>query len=562
MLWTLPVAAGLVINEFLPDPSGTDSGREFVELLCTGPDAFDLAGVSLEFANGTQGAVWSIRWTCENAVVLVPGQRYLLVDRNWLGHPAGDEEVWLGLQNGPNAIRLVQGGQQLDLVGYGPLTDPEMMEGSPAPMASGQAVARRPDGQDSQDNGSDFVAAEPTPGQQNFFPYAFELISLEASPPAQDRAGQQVQITLLLGNTGTEALATGPVFLNAFGNDQVAMLDGFQSGQERQIAFMATPTLPGRWPLVLRVPVEQTADTLSLSCGEYQVGPGAVILNEVLSAPGAGQGEWVEVLNLGPDPVDLAGYQLRDEDGSWLDLPLASLFPGDYLVLAQDRNLLSGWHFSNFDQGLPGSCATAEVADRFLELPTGWPSLNNNPPASREFADRLYLADSTGTVVDVVTLGMEGQNAPMAGVSWERLAAAPHVHGGENWAPCTSLAQGTPGCRNSVAAGQAPSVDFSIEPTMLHPASGVTTVHLSFQILEPAAGWSLQIFSTWGDLVRDMGSQLDGPGPRDLIWDGRDDQGNSVSQGAYIALREHRDEVGGRLRREKGLVLVRRDPGP
>jgi len=554
--------AGLVINEFYPDPSGTDSGREFVELQCTGSQVFDLFGVSLEFANGTQGAVWSGRWTCEEHLTLAPGQRFLLVDRNWLGDSVGDVEVWLGLQNGPDAIRLVQGGVQLDLVGYGPLTDPEMMEGNPAPMVSGQTVARRPDGQDTQNNAADFVTANPTPGGPNFLPFDVELLAMGASPWALDRAGFSVQLTMILGNTGTEALPTGMVALMAFGQRHTTILDGFGSGQERQLVFIATPAQAGRWPLELLLPVGSSPDTLRLSCGAFQVGPGSLIINEILAAPAAGQGEWVEILNRGEEPVDLGSYQVRDEDGTWLALPMNVLFPGEYLVLAQDQILLAGWHFANFEQGLAGDCAASEIADRFLELPASWPNLNNSPPASRVFADRLYLADSTGIVVDVVTLGAPEQVSPEAGVSWERLVESPHLHTGENWAPSTSLAMGTPGCRNSVAVSQAPQENLTIAPKTLDPVAGITTVHLGFELIEPAFGWRLQIFDTWGDQVRDMGSRLDGPGPRDLIWNGMDDQGNPVDQGAYIALLEHRNEAGGVLFSEKGLILVRRDPRP
>jgi hypothetical protein len=61
--------------------------------------------------------------------------------------------------------------------------------------------------------------------------------------------------------------------------------------------------------------------------------PAAVLVNEVLANPGSdwdGDGavdikldEWVEVLNTGPDPVDLAGYFLRDGTG---DTPHLGMF--------------------------------------------------------------------------------------------------------------------------------------------------------------------------------------------------------------------------------------------
>jgi len=69
--------ASLVINEFLPDPDGSDGGREFVELFNTGDESESLSAVSLQFANGATGAVWTNRWTGEEGLFLGPGQRFL-----------------------------------------------------------------------------------------------------------------------------------------------------------------------------------------------------------------------------------------------------------------------------------------------------------------------------------------------------------------------------------------------------------------------------------------------------------------------------------------------------
>ena len=88
-------AAELVINEFLPDPFGSDGGREFVELLNSGTRTVDLGGWRLQFANGAEGAVWQTRWTGQAGQMLAPGERFLIVDRNWVDPVPGDAEVAL-----------------------------------------------------------------------------------------------------------------------------------------------------------------------------------------------------------------------------------------------------------------------------------------------------------------------------------------------------------------------------------------------------------------------------------------------------------------------------------
>jgi len=157
----------LVINELLPDPEGSDAGREFVELLNTGPSVEALAGVRLEFGNGTESGNWIARWSAFDDQIVAAGERFLIVDRNWQGPAFADAEVYLGLQNGPDAVRLVRGETVLDLVGYGALTDSAMMETSPAAVAAGLALARKPDGRDTGDNSRDFQLAPPTPGEAN-----------------------------------------------------------------------------------------------------------------------------------------------------------------------------------------------------------------------------------------------------------------------------------------------------------------------------------------------------------------------------------------------------------
>ena len=209
----------LVINEILPDPEGSDGGREFVELLNTGPGTESLAGIRLQFGNGAEGASWVTRWTGQVDSWLEPSARFLIVDRNWLGEPSGQAEVYLGLQNGPDALRLTRAEIVLDMVGYGPLTDQNMMEGEPADITAGRSLARRPDGRDTGNNRLDFALAEPSPGRINFYPYSLAVVTWELDPPSTDRLGEQVRFTFQIRNTGTEVFPVGSILLRVAGGD-------------------------------------------------------------------------------------------------------------------------------------------------------------------------------------------------------------------------------------------------------------------------------------------------------------------------------------------------------
>lgn len=550
-------SGAVVINEFLPDPDGADGGREFVELLNTGPGTVSLHGVVLQFANGAEGAVWSVRWSGTPGEDLEPGARYLIVDRNWLGEPPGQAEVYLGLQNGPDALRLVRDGLVLDLVGYGPLTDEQMMETAPAVTGVGRSLARRPDGWDSNHNGADFVLADPTPGQPNFLPYYLAAVAWELDPPSVDRIHVPVHFTVTIRNAGTETFPVGAINLRAWGRDHPALLDEMPAGQERRISWHLEPDLPGLWPLNLLVPVPGSADTLAPEVASLQVGPGDLVLNEVLAVPRHRQGEWVELAAV--RSVDLAAYSLRDQDGDWRPLPDTRMAAGTFLVLAQDSLALAEWQSANHEHGAVPACGTGSAADLHREL-SGWPSLNNTAPEDRNFADRIYLAGPSGAVVDHLTLGTveEGIGFPVeAGLSLERQALKPSHPGSANWSPCTALAGSTPGCPNSVSRGGSIPIEFRVDPVVLDPAAGVGSVHFLFTLTGRQTGWDLRVFDLWGKLVRDLGGESLGPGPRDLLWDGKDDQGRASGSGGYVVLLELRDDSGQVLGIRKTLMVVR-----
>ena len=300
-----PGRAALVINEILPDPAGSDAGHEFVEFLNTSPEAFDLEGVEFQFANGAEGPVWRTRWRGEAGLAVPPQGRFLLVDRLWADAPPGDAAATLDLQNGPDAVRLVRGGEVLDLLGYGALTDPELSEGDPAALEPGLALARRPDGADTGRNGADFVAAAPTPGRPNFRAWSAAPGTPALEPPSLLRSHETVTVRLTVANDGLEAWGPTDLRLAGGGGEATVRLDGLPSGAERSLAWTLRPAHSGAWPLEVAVRPPGAPDTLRLDAGRLQVGPAVLVLSEVLAAPDAGQGEWVEVQAVGPTAVDL-----------------------------------------------------------------------------------------------------------------------------------------------------------------------------------------------------------------------------------------------------------------
>lgn len=552
--------AGIVINEFLPDPPGSDAGHEFVELFNNSAQAVSLAGVEFQFANGADlQPSWQTRWSAAGTDSIPALSFYLLVDTNWLGPPAGNDQVRLSLQNGPDAVRLVRGSEVLDLVGYGELTGADFFEGHPAVAASGQSLARRPDGRDSGDNAADFLAASASPGFTNFPQYALEILDWGCEPPTA-RPQDRVTVSADLHNIGLRDLDTEVLLLVLGGQRVEAAVAGFPSDDRRLVRWEIRPDAPGRPTLEVLVPTGGDPDTLVTTLGRLQVGPGEMALNEVQAAPEQGEGEWVELACTGPRPVSLADYRIRDEDGVWRDLPPLGLGPGELVVLAADTAALGAWYRENRSHGDPllGVCPDAPV---MVEL-AAWPSLNNSPPQTRDYCDRLWLADSLGVIDHLKLLAAGGGDVgvplPEDGRSLERTSLALPGGGAESsWRPCATGSGGSPGCAPREVSPEGSGEWMSLPARVLDRRQGPLVLEVVVTITAPATGFTLRVFNLWGEQVRTVGGDGAGPGSRLCHWFGDDDAGRQVAPGGYIVVGELQSDLGATLSRARTVVGVR-----
>jgi plastocyanin len=185
--------AKLIINEIDPDNKGADTA-EFVELYNPGDDPVDMEGVFLVLVNGASNEIYHTQDLSDFGTVS-PGEYVLIIKDGYTGLqiPDGVNVQVLGenLQNGPDAIALVKGdpaGDPVawDTVSYGGVVDlaADWWVGEGATPADSPAgtLSRCPNGEDSDDNGVDFSAKEPTPGLANL---------CQNGPPAQDQLCQK-----------------------------------------------------------------------------------------------------------------------------------------------------------------------------------------------------------------------------------------------------------------------------------------------------------------------------------------------------------------------------------
>ncbi len=164
---------GIVINEVLYDPEGTDTGYEWIELKNVGSTPVDLAGWKIEAA-GTQFKVQTLLplFTIDAGRIVLIGEPY--VTQAEINVPI------LAFQNGgteSDAIRIVDNnGNIIDTVIYDSPNTNQLPDDHVTPavslatdVQSGSSLCRKPS--DDTDNSADDFAEcnTPTPGVENIF---------------------------------------------------------------------------------------------------------------------------------------------------------------------------------------------------------------------------------------------------------------------------------------------------------------------------------------------------------------------------------------------------------
>ncbi|RJR32249.1 MAG: hypothetical protein C4574_00205 [Candidatus Latescibacterota bacterium] len=541
---TRGAAGRVVVNEVYYDHPGRDDGWEFVELYNAGRDTVDLSLWRIESLDGASGRARCV-WTGAAPARIGPGE-VVCVAGGALG-PASGYLLAGGLENGPDAVRLVSPAGIEDLIGYGPLALEGLFEGGPAPdVPAGSSLARKPDGADSDRNDVDFTAATPTPGRRNFF--ARDLALSHAPPDELPCPGAPFAFKLKFANAGLErfecAVRVRVVVESGLAADSAAARKELRldPGALDSIAVKARAPFADRF--AVRSFVEGAPDDWAGDDSlrfELRTSPGDVVVNEIMYRPGDGECEWVEIVCAGGASRDLAGWTICDAAGSRRLIsrePLV-LAPFRYLVLARDSSVFAARY---------PRCAAP------VRTPAGgWPSLNDT--GRDGVADRVSLHDDSGALVESVAyrdlLGAE------RGRSIERLSetACSALPGGV-WHRSAARDRATPGAENSTRSSVAPKgTRPALAPNPFSP-SRHGSVSISGALAGGEVGFRVRIFSMAGIELRRVFAESGGARTFSCKWDGTDDGGAVLPPGMYVCLVEYIGTGGGVCRREKLCVVV------
>jgi hypothetical protein len=543
----------VLLNEIYYDHAGSDEGFEFIELVNPDTAAVPLAGLTIEFHDGSSSG-WTAIWRAAAADTIEPGG--LFVVGGELVVPFPDAVDDLGLQNGPDAVRITRGGAEIDLVGYGPLDSSAFFEGAPAPdVDAGSSLARRPDGEDTNNNAADFDPSPPSPGRRNQTKRDAALRAASGTPrgDARPRPGTEL-LAFHIVNLGVNTIEPGAAALvladsTAFGTTTTAVpapAIALAAGDSVRADLAAELSAGDHW-LIAAVTLggdeRPENDRVAL---RRRVGSSPVIVSEIMSDPRSGCPEYVELFNAGAIPYDLAGHRIRDaaHSGGLIASGPAEIPPGGFVVLCGDGEGLLAC-FGGLERAL------------VVDIAGAWPSLNQTGSAG--IADSVVIVDAESIPVERV--GYPPQPTETRGRSLERVdlyaGSGPHT-----WVLSLDERGGSPGERSPLSRGAAvKGAGVTVSPNPFDPYRAEVLV-VSFPERKETERVVGEAFDIAGRRVSEIGTAR--VFPSTLVWDGRDSTGRIVLPGVYVVACEFFSVTVGSRYVEKVVVGCGRKekPGP
>jgi len=276
------------------------------------------------------------------------------------------------------------------------------------------------------------------------------------------------------------------------------------------------------------------------------VRPHAVVINEIMYDPLPGRAEYVELLNVTAEEIDVGPWRLSDSDDDTGSDPLAPgtliLGPGGYLLCSPGTDLPGEY---------PGIPATARVVTGMRSF-----TLNNG-------GDILALTDDAGRVVDRLEY-LPSWHTPAlddpSGRSLEKIDPASPGDESWNWGSSPDPSGGTPGRHNLLSnappAGNSARVTCRPDPFSPDGDGFEDATTVGFTTGGPSAVVRVRMFDSDGRPVRTLtrGSYIGESSS--VVWNGFDDDGRKAGIGIYIVVVEGVAASGERAFLAKGTVVV------
>ena len=304
---------------------------------------------------------------------------------------------------------------------------------------------------------------------------------------------------------------------------------------------------PSKGNFILRAQIQipnderSSNDTVPLSF--FSSYPYATIrFNEIMFDPEADGAEFVELWNSSDERINLDGWSLQYRPGSksvnrarlrhrWIE-------PNELLVVAWDESIIT---------------RHPELAE------SGSLLITEDGLTLNAAGDEIYLLDPNGLVIDQVAYSPSWHARSVVrtrGVSLEKVNKNFPSEARDSWT--SSGAGATPGRENSVALDPATSGSLTATPNPFSPrdAGGRNFTVISYRIPFAVSTIQVQIFSESGILLRRLINALYTDSEGNFLWDGRDEGGNELPAGTYVAHLEAVRAGQAEVYAEKILIVI------
>ena len=530
------------------DPTGLGRAREYVELYNRSGESVDLDGWTLGDTLDLDALV-----AVSSGLVLAPGQYALVLDPDYftVEEPYPDippEAPIITIEDKTFGRYGLTNDATKTVILRSPDGVVQSMTYTPDDVQKGYSLEKIDlDGDDSRANWALSLVAEGTPGRPNsrrILDRDLVLATLAAAydtihPPAT------VSVRAHVANAGRNPVSGARIVLfsdldgdSAYSpGDHVLMETGVSSlarGEEAEVTCLWEVDRPLEAPArgaVMLDGEERPLDNVRPLAVVVGMPPEVLRITEVMADPTAGEGQWVEVGNVGNLPVSLAGCRLvAGRSSAAVAGPAAPLAPGDFVVFAEYPDSLR----RRYGFAVP----IAPLAARFPHLST-----------SEQAARTVQFQDATGRTIDRATYPVPEPGRSLELADLDRSGDDPTA-----WRTVWGPYSATPGMPNQAMVPPAELATVAVGPSP--PAD---TVGIALDLPESPVYLTIRIYDALGREVRRL---LDGerwPAHGCFRWDGADGRGVPVPTGMYVLLVEATAvESGKSYRLVRSVVIARR----
>jgi hypothetical protein len=271
---------------------------------------------------------------------------------------------------------------------------------------------------------------------------------------------------------------------------------------------------------------------------------GNFLINEIMYEPNAGNSEYIELINITGDTIQIGGMNIITGSDNKVELTNSSLklAPNEYFVVSADSSIFKNYYWLQGESKI-------RIAGTLKLLNEG---------------TTIVLKDYWGTTIDSVAYSPAWHNKNIIStknLSLERLSPVIDSNDKTNWSTCVNSFGGTPGKQNSVFA-QNPirQSKVTVSPNPFSPDNDgfEDFTIINFNLSRSLSQVRIKVFDSQGRLVRTLANNKPSASQNSVIFDGLDYNGRPLRIGIYILLIESVEEGSGKVEVMKTPVVIAR----